>query len=395
MGSIGTARAQRARRVAERHVTEGRFASVEWLVMRDGREWQRGALGMADPHNGVALPEKPIYRIYSMTKPVVSALAMMLVEEGILHLYDPVAKWLPEFARMQIIGEDGALSPAKNLMLIENLMTHTAGLSYGFLQKCPAGAEYRKTNLRKTAGPLKDMIEIVATLPLAFEPGTNWRYSVATDVLARIVEVALGETIQHAVESRILSPLGLDDTGYSVAPAARDRIMPMFGNADLDTLMVYPAGPQKLTPADVSQIYPFDAPDFGRGGYGLFSTIDDYRIIADFLATGRTPSGEPLLGRKTLELMWTNRLPERMLPLRYDDILMPAYGFSLAGRVMIEPGKAWGLTSTGEHGWAGAAATWFMIDPKESLIAVVMTQYLGSKHSLADDMRNAIYSMLD
>ncbi len=395
MGSIATLRAGRVERVANRHCEEGNFASVEWLVMRDGRQWLRGQAGMADPLSGKALPEKPVYRIYSMTKPVISALAMMLVEEGVLHLYDPVAKWLPAFHRPDIIAEDGTRTKARNTMLLEHLMSHTSGLSYGFLRKCRAGEEYRKTNLRKSAGPLEDMVNTIASLPLAFEPGTQWRYSVATDVLARIVEVALGMPVQQAVRERILDPLGLEDTGYSVKPAARERILPMFGNGNLDELMVYAAGKQQLTPADVSATYPENDPSFGRGGYGLFSTIDDYRIIAEFLASGRTPSGEPLLGRKTLELMWTNRLPPHMLPLRYDDILMPAFGFSLAGRVMLDPGKAWGLTSVGEHGWSGAASTWFMVDPREKLVAIAMTQYLGSKVSLADDMRNAIYSMLD
>ncbi len=395
MGTIAQQRASRVERVAQRHCEEGNFASVEWLVMRDGREWLRGKTGMADPLAGAELPEEPIYRIYSMTKPVVSALAMMLVEEGILHLYDPVAKWLPAFSRPEIINEDGTKSPARRTMLLEHLFSHTSGLSYGFLQNCKAGAYYRQTNLRKTAGPLEAMVDTIATLPLAFEPGSQWRYSVATDVLARVIEVALGMPIQQAVHERILAPLMLEDTGFMVRPSATERLLPMFGNGNLDELMVYPAGKQQLRRTDISTTYPHNDPSFGRGGYGLFSTIDDYRVIADFLATGRSPSGEPLLGRKTVELMWTNRTPDHMLPLKYDEYLMPAYGFSLAGRVMLDPGKAWGLTSIGEHGWSGAASTWFMIDPREKLVAISMTQYLGSKVSLADDMRNAIYSMLD
>ena len=279
--------------------------------------------------------------------------------------------------------------------MVEHLLTHTSGLSYGFLRKCKAAEFYRKTDLRRTAGPLEAMIETISGLPLAFEPGAEWRYSVATDVLARIIEIATGKPIQAVVAERITVPLGLRDTGYMVKAESRHRVMPVFGNADLDELMVYPSGPQQLTPAEVSNVYPADMPEFGRGGYGLFSTIDDYAVIAQFLATGRSPSGDPLLGRKTIEWMWTNRIDPGLLPLRYDDFPMPGFGFGLAGRVMIDTGKAWCLSSEGECGWAGAASTWFMIDPREKLIAITMSQYLGSKVSLADDMRNAIYSLAE
>jgi CubicO group peptidase (beta-lactamase class C family) len=280
-------------------------------------------------------------------------------------------------------------------MLVEHLFSHTAGLTYGFLRKCKAAEFYRETDLRRTAGPLEKMIDTIAALPLAFEPGTQWRYSVATDVLARIIEIATGKPIQRVMEERVTGPLGLADTGYLVRESERSRVMPVFGVENLDEIMLVSPGPQQLTPVDVSSVYPMDNPHFGRGGYGLFSTIDDYRVISEFLSTGRTPAGEPLLGRKSIEMMWTNRIDVSQLPLRYDDLPMPGLGFGLAGRVMLDPGKAWNLTSRGECGWAGAASTWFMIDPREKLIAITMSQYLGSKVSLADDMRNAIYSLVD
>lgn len=394
-GKLAKARAHRVDTVAQRHCEAGNFASVEWLVMRDGREWLRGRAGMADPDNGVALPKKPIYRLYSMTKPVISAIAMMLVEEGRLRLYEPVAAYLPAFARPTIVNEDGTIQGATRPMLVEHLFTHMAGLSYGFLRKCKVGEFYRRTDMAHNARPLAQMIDLIAQQPLAFEPGTAWRYSVGTDVLARIIEVVTGQPIQQVMEDRVTRPLGLKDTGYRVAEGARDRLVPAFGTQSLDEIMVFGEGPQKLTPVDVSDVYPVDDPGFGRGGYGLYSTIDEYRIIADFLATGRNRDGDALLGRKTVELMWANRVPPSMLPLKLDDIAMPGFGFSLAGRVMLDSGQSWCLTSQGECGWAGAASTWFFIDPREKLVGLVMSQYLGSKIPLADDMRNAIYSMLD
>ncbi len=394
-GKLAKARAHRVETVAERHCEQGNFASVEWLVMRGGRQWLRGKAGMADPLNNVPLAKRPIYRIYSMTKPIVSAIAMMLVEEGRLRLYEPVAAYIPAFARQSIVRDDGSTEPARNLMLVEHLFTHMAGLSYGFLRQCKVGEFYRRTGMAHSTEPLEKMIETIAAQPLAFEPGTGWRYSVGTDVLARIIEIVTGKPIQQVMAERITGPLKLKDTGFMVAEDARDRLVPAFGTQSLDDIMVFGEGPQKLTPVDVTDVYPVADPNFGRGGYGLYSTTDDYRIIAEFLATGRNPDGDALLGRKTIELMWTNRVPPHLLPLKLDDIALPGFGYGLAGRVMIDPGKSWCLTSEGEFGWAGAASTWFFIDPREKLVGVVMSQYLGSKVPLADDMRNAIYSMLD
>jgi len=384
-----------AEEIARRHVGEARFASVEWLATRRGKPWISGHAGMADPEKGLKLPENPIYRIYSMTKPVISALAMMLLEEGRLRLYDQVASFLPEFAAPKVIGEDGKEQPAPRTMLIEHLLTHQSGLSYGSLPDCPVAALYRTTDLRSTHAPLADFIRTIAGLPLAFEPGSQWRYSVATDVLARVIEVITGKPIQDVVRERVTGPLGLADTDYFVKPKQRKRILPMFGEQDLDRIQDFPPGPQKLIPDEVSNVYPCDDPQFGRGGYGLFSTARDYLEIARFLASGTAPGGKRLLSRKSVEMMWTNRIPRERFPLMIGVIGLPGFGFGLAGRVMVDPGRAFVLGGAGEFGWSGAATTFFLIDPAEDLIFLVMSQYLGATVPLIDDMRNAIYSMLD
>jgi CubicO group peptidase (beta-lactamase class C family) len=319
----------------------------------------------------------------------------MLVEEGKLRLYDPVASYLPAFSGMRIIDPDGTLRPARHIMLVEHLLTHRSGLTYGFLTGCAAAQRYRETDLGHSAGSLEAMVDTIATLPLAFEPGSQWRYSVATDVVARIIEIVEDKPLQAVVSERIIGPLGLDDTGFGVPAEARDRLMPMFGNPDLDNLMEIPDGPQKLTPADVTPHYPVDEPGFARGGYGLYSTIDDYARIADFLMTGTGKSGDVLLSRHMMRMMWTNRLPESQLPYRIGPIPFPGYGFALAGRVMIDPSGAMGLTGLGECGWSGAAGTFFWCDPGEKLVGVVMTQYLGSRYPMSDEMRNAVYQALD
>lgn len=388
-------REARIEALARRYVERGAYASMEWLVRRDGHEWLRGAVGMADPLNNTALPSKPIYRIYSMTKPVVSAIALMLVEEGHLRLYDPVAGFIPSFRDLEVMERDGTRRKPARIMTIEHLMTHRSGLSYGFLPDCHVSPLYRKTDLRETAGPLSEMIDTIATLPLAFDPGTKWQYSVATDVLGRVIEIVTGKPLNQVVSERVLAPVGTADTGFCVAAESRSRVMPVFGNENIDGLFVVPKGEQKLLPADVSGFYPSDNPEFSRGGYGLFSTLDDYALIADFLATGQDRDGEALLSPHMMRMMWRNRIPHEQMPLMLGPVRLAGYGFSLAGRVMADHGAAESLTGAGEYGWSGAAGTFFWIDPAEGMSGIIMTQYLGSKHPHADDLRAACYQALE
>lgn len=388
-------RKQRIASVAQSHIEAGHFSGIEWLVTRGGEEWSRGSVGMADAPNGVAMPDKPLYRVFSMTKPVISSIALMLMEQGKLRLYTPISTFLPEFGEMNVIDENGGLHPATTPIIIEHLLTHRAGLSYGFLPDCPAAELYRKSNMADANVSLADVVAEVADLPLAFEPGSRWRYSVATDVLARILELIVGQPLPDILQTFVFGPLGMKDTGFTVREDARHRLMAMFGKSDLDDIFVFDDQPQTLVPSDMSALYPADNPHFHRGGYGLFSTIDDYRLFTAFLATGMSGTGERLLSRKTIEFMWTNRLPENQLPMRIGPLVFAGYGHGLAGRVMMQPGQAYGLTSTGECGWAGAATTYFWLDRAEDLTGIVMAQYLGSKVPLQDDIRNAVYQALD
>ncbi|MFZ1815761.1 MAG: serine hydrolase domain-containing protein [Rhizobiaceae bacterium] len=388
-------RSDRVRLTAQRYVDMGAYASLEWLVLRDGRTWLRGAVGKADPANDIALPESPIHRIYSMTKPVISAIILMLVEEGKLRLYDPVAAWIPSFARLEVMDPDGKRRKPSTFMNIEHLLTHRSGLTYGFLPDCHVAPLYRETTLRSDAGPLAGMIDIIAGLPLAFDPGTKWRYSVATDVLGRIIEIAENEPLNKVVRRRIIEPLGLADTDYRVPAEKRARLMPMFGNDNLDSLFKMPEGPQKLTPANVDELYPHDSPDFARGGYGLFSTLDDYALIADFLASGQNKAGDVLLSPHMTRMMWRNRIPDSQMPLLLGPVRLAGYGFGLAGRIMARHGEAESLSGANEFGWSGAASTFFWIDPDEPMVGILMAQYLGSRYPVADDIRAACYQALE
>jgi CubicO group peptidase (beta-lactamase class C family) len=390
-----SSRFDRIEAVAKAHIDAGFFSGIEWLVLRGGKTWAKGKLGMGDAPNGIPMPDSPIYRIYSMTKPMISALALMLVEQGKLRLFDPIAAYLPEFSEMSVLGENGKTGPTKGPIIVEHLLTHRAGFSYGFLSDCPVGNLYRKNHIIDAEPSLAEMVKNIAELPLAYEPGTEWRYSVATDVLARLVEVVAGKPLPEVLSEFLFDPIGMGDTGFMVEESQRHRIMAMFGNGDLDYIMDFDDKPQSLIPTDVSVQYPAGDPKFYRGGHGLFSTLDDYARLVPFLATGLAPNGERLLSRKMVELMLTNRIPPEQLPLRIGPINVAGYGFGLAGRVLIEPGAALGLTSIGESGWAGAASTYFWIDKSEDLTGIVMSQYLGSKLPLGDDIRSAVYQALD
>ncbi|MCP4070638.1 MAG: beta-lactamase family protein [Hyphomicrobiales bacterium] len=381
--------------IARNHVESGHFSGIEWLVVHKGNVWSKGRAGMADALNNIEMPSSPIYRVYSMTKPVISAIALMLMEEGKLRLFDPVAKFLPQLAAMEIIDDQGSARPVKTPILIEHLLTHRAGFSYGFLADCPVGRIYRKSRINDASLSLAGMVEIIAAMPLAFEPGSQWRYSVATDILARVIEIALDQPLPAILKERIFDPLDMGETGFSVPESEQHRIMAVFGKSDLDYLMDFDDKPQTLIAADLTGQYPSNDPAFWRGGYGLFSTIDDYAKLTGFLASGETAQGDPLLSRKTMQLMWTNRIRDNQLPLCVGPVVLPGYGYGLAGRVMIDPGGSLGLTSMGEFGWAGAASTYFWIDREEDLIGITMAQYLGGKIPLGDDIRTAVYQALE
>ncbi len=296
---------------------------------------------------------------------------------------------------MSVRDEDGTTRPAKVPITIEHLLTHRAGLSYSFLAECPVGHKYRDTNINDASVTLEQMASTIATMPLAFEPGSEWRYSVATDILARVLEVVLEQPLTEILAENLITPLAMNDTGFNVPAEQRHRIMAPFGKSDLNDLMDFDDQPQSLIPAELSAQHPDDSETFCRGGYGLYSTIDDYAKFASFLTSGFSANGERLLSRKMIELMGANRIPESQRPLRVGPIIFPGYGFGLTGRVMTNQGEALGLTSIGEHGWAGAASTYFWIDPEEDLIGITMAQYLGSKIPLGDDIRNAVYPALD
>jgi len=331
-----------------------------------------------------------------MTKPVVSVLAMMLMEEGKLRLFDLVSTFDPGFANMQVLLPSGQLRPAERPVLVEDLLTHRAGFTYEFITGCHIAPLYAEKKISSDGlCSLQEMMERLAELPLAFQPGSQFRYSVATDVLAHVIERAADRPLDELLNEYIFKPLGMADTTFYLSEDKRHRLMPMFGVTDISEFAPLHPRPQVLTPADVSDMYPCDRQDFRRGGHGLFSTLEDYARFARMLLNGKDREGRRLLSRKMLEMLCSNRIPPHQLPLTIGMNALPGYGWGLGVRVMMDVGKAMALTGNGELGWAGAASTYFFVDPAEELFGVFMTQYLGAVLPLNEDMRVAAYQMLE
>jgi CubicO group peptidase (beta-lactamase class C family) len=389
-------RNDRIAQVAARYTAARKFSGIEWLVEQDGRPLAEGRSGHADALNETPFPDRPIYRIYSMTKPMVSVLALMLMEEGKLRLYDLLPAFDPGFANPQVLLPNGQLRPAERPILVEDLLTHRAGFTYEFITGCHVAPLYLDNRISSDGlCSLPEMMERLAELPLAFQPGTQFRYSVATDVLAHVIERATDRPLDELLSDYLLKPLGMTETGFHVAEDQRNRLMPMFGVTDISEFAPLRPRPQVLTPADVTEMYPHDRPDFRRGGHGLFSTLHDYARFARMLIDGKAPDGRVLLSRKMLTMMRANRIPPDQLPLTIGMSALPGYGWGLGVRVMMDVGKSLSLTGEGELGWAGAASTYFFVDPAERLFGVFMTQYLGAMLPLNDDLRVAAYQMLE
>ena len=389
-------RLERIAACAQGYVDAGHYAGIEWQLQLGGMEYDRGVVGYADPDIGLPVPEHAIYRIYSMTKPVIACMAMQLIEQGKLHLATPVAKILPALGNLQILQADGSLIPARVPITIEHLLTHRAGFTYDFLPECHVAGHYRDAAIATNGErSLADFVTALASLPLAFEPGSAWRYSVSIDVLAHVLECVTGTTLPELLQRLITDPLQMIDTRFDVPAAKQHRLMPMFGTRDLNGVMGITDARQVLSALDVEHSYPSTTGSgFVRGGHGLFSTTADYLSFMKLLSQGKNKDGDVMLSPATVDWMWANRIPASQQPLVVGINTIAGYGWNLFGRVMIDTGAAMKLTSHGEGGWAGAASTYFWVDRQRDFHGIVMTQYLGAQLPLADDMQTAAYQSL-
>lgn len=346
----------------EEIVDAGGTGGIVTLVARDGVivHWEAHGWRVLDED---PLERNDIFRIYSMTKPVTSVAAMMLVEDGLLGLDQPVAEILPAFASVEVY-DDGELRPPLRPMTIRDLLRHTSGLTYGMFGNSPVDRMYVEAmaSLEMDTGrDLAETVDLVATLPLLADPGTRWNYSMSTDVLGRVVEVASGMSLADFFQRRIFEPLGMDETAFHVAGANQDRL-----------LDVYSRTPNGLVAVDAADDSPFSRPpSWYSGGGGLTSTPADYLRFAQMLANEGELGGVRLLRQGTVHAMRTNQLDDALLPMRLGGPI-PNHGWGLGFAVGME-GSARDI-----YWWAGIANTRFWIDPVEDIVAFAWTQFLPS-----------------
>lgn len=396
-------RLARIKPVMQSYVDRRGFSGICTMLARRGSIVHFEQAGWQDRETQIPLSADTIYRIYSMTKPIICVALMTLYEEGRFQLFDPVAKFLPVFATVRVLagaGEDRREIEMARPITIRDLCTHTAGLTYSFLDDSPVGEMYRQAGLLSDPErSLEALVGELARLPLAYQPGTKWHYSMAIDVLAHLIEVISGRPLGDFLQDRLFAPLGMHDTGFSVSPQNRDRVATMYGLPDICTnsfktiFEAWQAGFNERL--DVEATYPTThTGNFARGGHGLFSTAPDYMRFAQMLLNRGELDGVRILAPKICDLMHMNHLPVALLPYEINGLPSSGYGFGLGSRVLMNVAESALPGSVGEYGWAGAAATYYWVDPQEELIGMLMTQSMVSPEPVSKDFQILAYQAL-
>jgi CubicO group peptidase (beta-lactamase class C family) len=382
--SIGLsgARLQKVSDAFKREVDKGTLPGATVLVARKGQIGWFDAVGRQDP-GGAAMGHDSIFRIFSMTKPIVSVGIMMLVEDGHFILSDPVAKFIPEFANIKVGVENNGkldLVPVKRPMTVQDLLRHTSGLTYDHTGNGLVQQLYQQSRLRSRKISNAEHATMIAEMPLICQPGEAWNYSRSTDVLGRIIEVVSGKSLGAFLTERILAPLQMAETAFHTGEANAGRLAEPFATDPWN--------------GDKVQLFNMlEQPVMESGGGGLVSTTMDYARFAAMLAGGGALEGMRIIGRKTLELMASNHLASSV---KVDSPLMPAgHGFGLGFAVRTGAGLAPFTGSAGQYFWSGMAGTFFWIDPVEDLFAVFMMQGPGQREYIRSMLRNAVYAAVE
>ena len=374
--------------MTQRYVDEGKLAGVVTLVARKGTIVHFEAVGQRGADDERPMTKDALFRIYSMSKPITAVAAMMLYEEGKFRLSDPVAKFVPELAELNVLV-DGEEKPSEKTMTMQHLLTHTAGLSYGFNPRDPVDQKYREARIL-AAADLDEFAERLATLPLAFEPGARWHYSVAVDVTGLVVQRLSGLSFDVFLKERIFDPLGMNDTFFNVPEEKWDRFLPNHSWNRAEEKLV-----QNPPPEDDNEeaLASYRNTGLFSGGGGLVSTTLDYARFAEMVLRGGELDGVRLLSPKTVAFMTANHLPAAISGggKGEDPTGQSAsrFGFGLGWGVNMDVVASGVLGSVGEYSWGGAAGTVFWVDPVEEMVVVGMIQLMGSPWNLRHDLKVA------
>jgi len=370
-------RTQRLMDVLRREVASGRLPGAVALIARQGQVALFDSVGVQDPASGAAMRPDSIFRIYSMSKPVVSVAVMMLLERGQLLLSDPVGQHLPEFAHQQVHTASGLVPPTQPAT-VQDLLRHTAGLTYEFLGTSPVQRQYGEVKIASRERSNGEFSRTLAAMPLQFQPGSTWAYSRATDVLGRLVEVISGQALGQFLQSEIFAPLGMVDTGFVVPPDQHHRIAEPF-EKDPDGGVLMKVLDPKQTPA------------MEGGGGGLMSTTLDYARFLQLLRNKGELNGVRLLGPHTVDFMTADHLGD--IPSE-GPLLPPGHGFGLGFAVRTAPGISPVPGSVGLYYWGGIAGTTFFVDPALDLYAILMIQAPNQRDYYRPLFRDLVYAAL-
>jgi CubicO group peptidase (beta-lactamase class C family) len=363
--------------VLRREVASGRLPGAVVMIARHGQIGLFEAVGQQDPGTGTPMKTDSIFRIYSMTKPVVSVAVMMLVERGQLLLSDPVSRWLPEYANQQVATAQG-LEPVRQAATVQDLLRHTAGLTYEFLGDSAVQRQYGEVKIASRERTNAEFSQTLAGVPLQFQPGTVWAYSRATDVLGRLVEVVSGQGLGAFLQAQIFGPLGMVDTGFAVPPEQHHRIAEPFAH-----------DPDGGVPMKVLE--PRQVPAMEGGGGGLMSTAMDYTRFLQCLRNRGELDGVRLLGPHTVDYMTADHLGS--MPSD-GTLLPPGHGFGLGFAVRTQLGLSPVPGSVGLYYWGGIAGTTFFVDPALDMYAMLMVQAPNQRDYYRPLFRDLVYAAL-
>ncbi len=392
-------RLSRIREVMQQEIAANRMPGAVVLVARKGAIVYADATGWQDKDAGTPMKRDAIFRAYSMTKPLVSVVAMMLVEEGRLQLTDPVSKFFPQLANLQVLSNPAdphsPREPAKRQITVQDLLRHTSGLTYGEFTRFPGvKAAYEEAGLFSSKTPMAALaltpaaqIDAFAKAPLVWQPGTTFDYSLSTDLLGRVLEQVSGKLLGDLLDEKLIKPLGMKDTQFVVPAAKAFRI----------------AEPLKIDPSTggpMMAVLDITKPTGNQsGGAGMSTTADDYLRFCQMLLNGGTLDGRRYLSRTTIALMTSDHLgPKVATPVQPGEVLMgvQGYTFGLGFMVRQQPGIAGVHGSEGDYAWGGVGGTFFWVDPKEQLVAVMMAQTPGAiRQTYRRMIKTLVYQSLE
>ena len=380
---LSTTRLQRLSDAFKREVDKGTLPGATVLVARRGQIGWFDAIGRQAPGASAPMAQDSLFRIFSMTKPIVSIGIMMLIEDGHFLLSDPVAKFIPEFADQKVGVENNGkldLVPVKRQMTVQDLLRHTSGITYDHTGNGLVQQLYQQSRLRSRKITNAEHASLVASMPLICQPGTEWNYSRSTDILGRIIEIISGKSLGAFLTERILAPLQMAETAFHTGEENAGRLAEAF-----------PTDPWN---GDKVQLFNMlEKPVMESGGGGLVSTTMDYARFSQMLLNGGALDGNRIVGRKTLELMASDHLASSV---KVNSPLMPAgHGFGLGFAVRTHDGMAPFPGSRGNFFWSGMAGTFFWVDPKEELFAVFMMQGPGQREYIRTMLRNLVYAAVE